>query len=133
VSQHMTRQVLTARPIEEVRVVARRMARAALRQLPVVDDSGLVGIIARRDILEIYAVPDEVLEKRVVRFLEDCAFLPPEAFITVRVDEGIVQLTGTVANESDVRIAGALVASVDGVVDVDNHMVPSSKSRQDVA
>ena len=133
VSQHMTRQVMTARPVEEVRVAARRMARGGVRALPVVEDAELVGIIARRDILELYAVSDDVLEERVRRFLEDCAFFPPEAMLTVRADEGVVELKGTVLEERDVRIVGALAASVDGVVDVVNRTVASSKHHRGVA
>jgi CBS domain-containing protein len=57
VDQLMTRQVVTARPDEEVAEAARRMHRHDVKLLPVVEADGrLVGVVSRADIVRAFAM-----------------------------------------------------------------------------
>jgi CBS domain-containing protein len=52
VSEHMTRDVETVPPTEDVFALATRFTRGHHRRLLVVDDGRLVGLITRRDLLQ---------------------------------------------------------------------------------
>lgn len=117
----MTEHVITAGPEEDVRIAARRMLETGVKRLPVVDESHrVVGIIARADLLRVFERTDEALEAAISRLVERCLFVPPEADVDVKVSDGVVTLSGFVNRQSDVRVLGAIVAAVDGVVGMTN-------------
>jgi osmotically-inducible protein OsmY len=68
----------------------------------------------------VFARKDGELEKAIRHFLDVSMYATPEADIGVAVHDGVVRLEGTVLYESDVRVAGSLVAKLDGVVGVEN-------------
>lgn len=122
VGEVMTTSVQTAGPDEELRTVGRRLVKARLRQLPVVAGTKVIGVVARRDLLGVFDRSDRELVAAVGRFLTECAFVPPDADIHVDSTDGVITLNGYVLYESDVRVAGSLAASVDGVMDVVNNL-----------
>ncbi|WP_306334071.1 CBS domain-containing protein [Streptomyces sp. KL118A] len=122
---------------------ARRMAEHRVERLPVIDDEDrLVGIVTRRDLLQMFLRPDdsirhEVIEQVLVRSL----WLSPRT-ITVEVCEGVVTLVGQLERRSEVPIALHMTREIDGVVAVvdqlsyrmdDSHLQPSDQAMRGVA
>jgi CBS domain-containing protein len=78
----------------------------------------LVGIVTRRDLLQVFLRPDaeirdEVIEEVMVRTLR----LPPMT-VDVYVVEGVVTLTGQLERKSETEIAVSMTRQIDGVVAV---------------
>ncbi|MFE7233483.1 CBS domain-containing protein [Streptomyces sp. NPDC002405] len=125
----MTSPAATARPQWSVVEAARTMARHHVKRLPVVDDAGrLVGIISRSDLLHVFLRRDLTIREEIMKdVLTRTLGLAPGA-ISVQVTDGRVTLSGTVPLESLIPIAVRLSESVDGVVDVTNHLRPESET-----
>ncbi len=119
----MTSPAVTARPQWSVVEAARAMARFHVKRLPVVDDVGrLVGIVSRGDLLRVFLRRDPTIREEIMTdVLTRTLGLAPGA-VTVQVTEGRVTLSGAVPQESLIPIAVHLSQSVDGVVDVTNHL-----------
>jgi CBS domain-containing protein len=95
------------------------MAQRRIERLPVVDEEDrLVGIVTRRDLLQVFLRPDEEIRRAVVdEVIVNALWLDPET-VTVDVSEGVVTLGGQLERRSDVPIALRMVSQVDGVVAV---------------
>ncbi|MGW5609130.1 CBS domain-containing protein [Streptomyces sp. NPDC003753] len=117
-------QLMTAPPVtvyaeETIAEAARTMAQHQVERLPVLDEEDrLVGIVTRRDLLQVFLRPDddirdEVIEEVLVRTL----WLPPTA-VDVFVVEGVVTLTGRLERKSETEIAVSMTRLTDGVVTV---------------
>lgn len=90
-----------------------------MKALVVTDDAGgIVGIVARRDVLGCYAPPDEEVATAVDRVLHDVRWVPETIDVTSHVVAGIVTLDGSVLHPSDRRVVDAAVRALPGVVDV---------------
>ncbi|MFI0980847.1 CBS domain-containing protein [Streptomyces sp. NPDC021093] len=122
---------------------ARSMARHSVERLPVVDEEDrLVGIVTRRDLLQVFLRPDdeirhEVIEEVLVRTL----WLPPQS-VGVSVTDGVVTLDGQLERLSEIPVAVHMARQVDGVVAVvdkltyrtdDSHLRPTEQALQGVA
>jgi CBS domain-containing protein len=118
----MDDQPVTAQPDESVHRAAARMVEYHVKRLPVVEEGKLVGILTQRDVLRVFTRSDADLRSAVERFLLECLYAPPDAEVAVSAHEGIVTLEGVVELESDVRVIGNLIASMDGVVGVENRL-----------
>ncbi|MEV5953115.1 CBS domain-containing protein [Streptomyces sp. NPDC051987] len=98
---------------------ARTMAERHVERLPVLDEEDrLVGIVTRRDLLQVFLRPDadiraEVTDEVLVRAL----WLPPHT-VDVAVTEGVVTLTGHLERRTETEIAVSMTRQIDGVVDV---------------
>lgn len=112
-------QVITANA--PLAAAARSLRKHGIRRLPVVDDQGrVVGIVSRRDILVALARPDEEIRRDVVEgFLDHWLWIDPEQ-VQVKVEEGVVTLTGVLESRSDTEILVHLVGGLDGVVGVNS-------------
>ncbi|AZS69841.1 inosine-5'-monophosphate dehydrogenase [Streptomyces lydicus] len=119
----MTSPAVTARPQWSVVEAARTMAHHHVKRLPVVDDAGrLVGIVSRADLLHVFLRRDLTIRQEITTdALTRTLGLDPGT-VTVQVTDGRVTLSGTVPQESLIPIAVRLSESVDGVVDVTNHL-----------
>jgi CBS domain-containing protein len=115
----MTSPAVTVPPDLPVVGAAKLMATSGVQRLPVVDARGtLVGIVARGDLLTMYARPDaEVREDVVTTVVRDGLWIDP-ATVGVEVTDGVVTLTGTVDRRSTASILARLTAGVPGVVEV---------------
>ncbi|MCX4673692.1 CBS domain-containing protein [Streptomyces sp. NBC_01381] len=122
---------------------ARLMAEHKVERLPVVDDEDrLVGIVTRRDLLQVFLRPDdgirlEVIEQVLVRTL----WLAPQT-IKIDVQNGVVTLEGQLERRSEVPIALHMTREIDGVVAVvdkltyrldDSHLQPTDQALKGVA
>jgi CBS domain-containing protein len=102
---------------------SRLMHRRRLRRLCVVDAAGaLTGIVTQGDLLRVFARPDEDIRDEIRQDLvASVMWLDPDA-VRLRVEEGVVQLQGTVERHSDARILSALAERVEGVVAVEEQL-----------
>jgi len=98
---------------------ARTMAQRRVERLPVLDEEErLVGIVTRRDLLQVFLrsdaeIRDEVIEEVLVRTL----WLAPRT-VEVSVVEGVVTLDGHMERRSETEIAVSMTRQIDGVVAV---------------
>lgn len=116
----MTAPAVTVPEDATLAQAARVMALKKVKRLPVVGEQGtLRGIVSRSDLLKVFLrgdedIADEVRDK-VVAELFPTALEP----VRVEVHDGVVRLTGRIADTTLVPVAARLVRAVEGVVDVD--------------
>jgi CBS domain-containing protein len=115
----MSEPAVTVHAEDTIAEAARTMAQRRVERLPVVDEEDrLVGIVTRRDLLQVFLRPDsdirqEVIEEVLVRTL----WLAPRT-VTVTVTEGVVTLDGHMERKSETEIAVSMTKQIDGVVAV---------------
>ncbi|WP_369148558.1 CBS domain-containing protein [Streptomyces sp. R44] len=98
---------------------ARLMAAHRVKRLPVVDGSGTIqGIVSRSDLLKVFLRTDDDLAAEVRREVIEHLFPLSRSQVDVRVDGGVVTLSGTVRDSSRIPLAERLARAVEGVVDV---------------
>ncbi|MFJ9668844.1 CBS domain-containing protein [Streptomyces sp. NPDC101219] len=139
----MTEPPVTTHADDTVVQAARTMARHQVERLPVLDEEDrLVGIVTRRDLLQVFLrsdreIRDEVIEEVLTRTL----WLAPNS-IDVSVVEGVVVLSGCMERKSETEIALSMTRRIDGVVGVvdkltyrldDAHLRIKEQSLQGVA
>ncbi|WP_326580722.1 CBS domain-containing protein [Actinacidiphila glaucinigra] len=117
--QLMTATAVTVREDAPVAQAARAMALHRVKRLPVVDaDGALQGVVSRGDLLKVLLRADEDIA-RDVRGIVMVELLPEEwQCVDVEVADGIVTVSGLLADRSLVPVVARLVRSVEGVVDV---------------
>ncbi|MFJ8200790.1 CBS domain-containing protein [Streptomyces sp. NPDC096152] len=115
----MTSPAVTARPGWSIAEAARTMERHGVRRLPVVGPDGrLAGLVSGRDLLRPYLRGDAALADEIRHdVLEHTLRLDPGR-VRVRVDEGVVTLTGRLDAATDLPVVVRLCRSVPGVVAV---------------
>lgn len=115
----MSAPARTVRADDSVVRAARLMSTSGIERLPVVDEEArLVGMVTRRDLLQIFARPDadirdEIVDEIVVRAL----WLSPQS-VDVVVSQGMVTLSGRLESSGAVAIAVRMAQQVDGVTAV---------------
>ncbi|MFF7652501.1 CBS domain-containing protein [Streptomyces sp. NPDC007983] len=101
---------------------ARVMAVRRVKRLPVVDAEGMLrGIVSRGDLLKVFLRADEDIEEEVRRTVVSCLFPGLGHAVHVRVDEGVVTLSGELHDTALIPVAARLARAVEGVVDVECH------------
>ncbi|MEU9382331.1 CBS domain-containing protein [Streptomyces sp. NPDC048279] len=118
-SQLMTAPPVTVHADDTIVVAARTMALHHVDRLPVLDEERrLVGIVTRRDLLQVFLRPDAEIHAQVVEeVLERALWLQPRS-IDVSVTEGVVTLAGQMDRKTDTEIAVSMTRQIDGVVAV---------------
>ena len=125
--QLMASPAVTIHPDAPVGSAARLLNSHHLRRLPVVDPDGrLLGIVSRRDLLCVFLRPDEEIATEVRAALADVLLADPAA-VHVLVGEGLVSLTGQVADDGQIAMATDLISAIDGVVAVGNELTGSTR------
>ncbi|GAA3842114.1 CBS domain-containing protein [Streptomyces phyllanthi] len=117
--QLMTAPPVTARADDTIVEAARTMAQRRVERLPVVDeDDRLVGIVTRRDLLQVFLRPDPDIRREVIdEVLVGALWLAPRS-VDVSVVEGVVTLDGHMERKSETEIAVSMTRQIDGVVAV---------------
>ncbi|MEU3792782.1 CBS domain-containing protein [Streptomyces fructofermentans] len=117
--QLMTEPPVTVHADDTVVEAARIMAGRRVERLPVLDEADrLVGIVTRRDLLQVFLRPDKEIREVVVQEVLVRALWIPPSSIDVAVTEGVVTLTGRMERRSETEIAVSMVRQIDGVVGV---------------
>ncbi|GAA5017958.1 CBS domain-containing protein [Streptomyces siamensis] len=117
--QLMTEPAVTVHADDSIVEAARTMAQRRVERLPVLDEADrLVGIVTRRDLLQVFLRPDaEIREQVVQQVLMHALWIPPRS-IDVSVTEGVVTLTGQMERKSETEIAVSMTRQIDGAVAV---------------
>jgi CBS domain-containing protein len=117
----MTGDVVSITAEEPVDTAARVMLRNGVTRLPVVDGTArVIGIVTRTDLLRPFLRQDEAIQEEIVEdILLETMWMDPST-IEVKVDGGVVTLSGTVETKSTKEVMEKLVHRVDGVVGVKN-------------
>ncbi|GHJ99814.1 CBS domain-containing protein [Streptomyces sp. NPDC003753] len=120
----MSSPVHTARADWTIPRAARELRRRHVKQLPVVDDNGLLaGIVSRSDLLDAFIRPDVEIRSEVEQDVLGRILGLDEGTIAVEVREGAVTLRGQVPEPRLGPVMVGLCQGVDGVVDVDARLV----------
>ena len=117
VAEVMTREVVTAWPLEDIADVARTMLERDVRSVPVLDGGHVVGIISRRDLLRSVLRTDDVLAHEVQQRLDAYAGGTPRW--TVTVTDGVARIDGSLDDEAERRVVDILARTVPGVAAVE--------------
>ncbi|MFI0960803.1 CBS domain-containing protein [Streptomyces sp. NPDC021080] len=119
----MTAPAVTVHADDTIVQAARTMAQKHVERLPVLDEEDrLVGIVTRRDLLQVFLRPDEEIRREVIdEVLVGSLWLSPRS-IEVSVTEGVVTLAGSMERKSETEIAVSMTRRIDGVVDVVSHL-----------
>jgi CBS-domain-containing membrane protein len=115
----MTAPAVTVHADDTIVRAARTMAQKHVERLPVLDqEDRLVGIVTRRDLLQVFLRPDQEIREEVIQeVLVRALWLPPGS-VEVSVTEGVVTLSGHAERKSETQIAMSMTRRIDGVVDV---------------
>ena len=126
----MTSEVITTTPDTPLREAARHIVESGVKRLPVVDsENRVVGILSRQDLLRPYLQGDERIREVVMENLAKKVLWIDPSTIKVLVDQGVVQLHGVVAKQSQKDILIELTRGVYGVVEVADHMAAAENDR----
>lgn len=119
----MSKPAVTVRADATVPEAARLMAGLRIERLPVVDEEErLVGIVTRRDLLQVFLRSDEEIRQDVQQeVLVNTLWLVPFT-VEVAVKGGVVTLTGQLERRSEKPIVLTMTSRLDGVVDVVDHL-----------
>jgi CBS domain-containing protein len=114
-SEAMTRDVIALPEEADVADAGRLMLERRIKSIPVLRGRRVVGIVARRDLLEVLARSDEEIARDVEALLAAELGSPCPYRVTVR--DGVVDLTGP-PDPVDRRLATLLARGVPGVLEV---------------
>jgi CBS domain-containing protein len=114
-SEAMTRDVVALPEEADLADAGRLMLERRIRSIPVVRGRRVVGIVARRDLLEVLARRDEEIARDVEALLAAELGSPRPYRVTVR--DGVVNLAGP-PDLVDRRLATLLTRGVPGVLEV---------------
>ncbi|MFE7607050.1 CBS domain-containing protein [Streptomyces celluloflavus] len=115
----MSRPVVTVHAEVPIAEAARTMARHRVERLPVVDEEDrLVGIVTRRDLLQVFLRPDADIRREVIDDVIVAAMWLTADTLDVHVLDGVVTMRGQVERRSEIPVLLRLTERVDGVVSV---------------
>lgn len=119
----MTSPAITITPRASIAEAARLLNRHRVRSLPVVDRRGvLVAMVSRVDLIELFLRSDEDIRQDLERDVLHKPAEPANADVHVRVEEGVVTLSGRVSTALAARGLACRAIEVPGVVDVRNEL-----------
>lgn len=124
VGEVMSPGVVTTGPETEVYDAAKMMTFQDIKRLPVVDeDSRLLGIISRADIVSVFTRPDDVIEDEIREdLIRRVLFIDPDE-LNVTVTNGVVTFVGEIGTRNEARLLVELASRLDGVLHVESKLV----------
>lgn len=119
----MSSPAVTTKRETPLPAAARLMDEKRVKRLPVVDEDGmLVGIVSRADLLKVHLRTDEELHHEIVEeVLVRTLWLEPHE-VRVSVNGGVVTLRGHLDRKTLTELVVQLIASVAGVVAVEDEL-----------
>jgi CBS domain-containing protein len=126
----MTTPAVTIGPERSLPDAASLMTERRVNRLPVVDATGLVGIITRADLVRAYLRTDVELEQTIREdVLLRILWLNPASF-EVHVRNGEASISGHVERWSTVRVVEETIAMVPGIISVTTNLTWSLDDRE---
>jgi CBS domain-containing protein len=130
ISEVMTSSPITVNEGAQLTEIVDLMERNNVKRIPVVRDDKLVGIVSRSNLLQVMAslardIPDPTVDDDHVR---DCIITELQKHdwcpigLNVIVRDGIVHLSGVIANERYRQAAVVAVENAQGVIKVHDHL-----------
>jgi CBS domain-containing protein len=126
----MSRDVIATHPEASLREIAELMERHGVKRIPVVSGGVLVGIVSRANLVQglladrkppAKTVSDGDIRIRLSELLRTQPWIDHNR-VNVVVNDGVVQLWGTVQNEEQRRALTVAAESVAGVRSVEDHL-----------
>lgn len=127
----MSRSLITVAPDASLAAVAGLLEEKRIKRVPVVADGRLVGIISRANLLRGLAAAapaapteasdDETLRAAVERAIAGVAGVST-SYVNVVVQDGTVELWGSVASDTEARALTVAAETVPGVTAVENRL-----------
>lgn len=119
----MSTPPVTVRADATVTEAARLMTDHHIERLPVVDEENrLIGIVTRRDLLQVFLRTDDEIRLDVQQeVFVNTLWLAPHT-VEASVLDGVVTLTGQLERRSEIPVAVGMTRRLDGVVDVVDHL-----------
>lgn len=111
----MTSPVVAMTADTDVSDLASAMLRSGLRGIPIVHEHDVIGIVTRRDLLEILTMDDTNIAREVQHRLDVYA---GSRRWTVRIADGKVTIAGLALDDPERGVVTALAETVPGVADV---------------
>lgn len=121
----MSTDVLALHEDMEVSEAARALERHGFKRAPVVREGRLVGMVTRSDLLRPYLRTDSEIRAEVEMDVLVGTLGLSTRDVQVGVRDGVVRLTGSIAQPGLARILRRMVGSIDGVVGVDDGLTGS--------
>jgi CBS domain-containing protein len=128
----MTEDVISVRADARLDQVVETMEQYRIKRVPVTEDNRVVGVVSRSDLLRALiarpqstapiAADDRSLREAILKALETASWAPTTS-LNVVVSDGVVDLWGTITNDSERRAICVLVENVPGVKSVRDHIV----------
>ncbi|MFF1442775.1 CBS domain-containing protein [Streptomyces sp. NPDC058295] len=119
----MSTPPVTVRADATVTEAVRLVADHRIERLPVVDEENrLIGIVTRRDLLQVFLRTDDEIRLDVQQeVFVNTLWLAPHT-VEAAVLDGVVTLTGQLERRSEIPVAVGMTRRLDGVVDVVDHL-----------
>ena len=117
-SQVMTTPAIVIDPDAPLHEAFALLSQSTVRRLFVVDRDGvLVGVLARRDLLQVYLREDDDIRDDIHRVLRDELSIDPR-LVVISVRDGRVRLSGWLERRGQVELVIGSIRQLLGVVDV---------------
>ncbi|MEU3253380.1 CBS domain-containing protein [Streptomyces sp. NPDC006997] len=115
----MSAPAVTVHAEAPVPEAARLMAEHGVKRLPVVDEEDrLVGMVTRRELLQVFLSTDDDIRREISRKVLTDALGVPARAVDIAVRDGVVTLTGQLERRSDTAVAVGMTSRLGGVVSV---------------
>jgi len=122
VADAMTAPAICIGPNRPVHAAAERMLEDGVNRLPVVEESRLLGIVTRADLVRAFVRGDDEIAHEIrAEVFGRALWLDPDQLV-VHVDEGVATIFGELRTGADERAMASLVSRVPGVVSVVSHV-----------
>jgi CBS domain-containing protein len=128
-SDVMTREVVSVTPDTPLPEIARLLEARRIKRVPVLQDSELVGIVSRADLLHEFALqpsPDANADDRALRQRLTVEFersgVTSHPYVNIVVHDGAVELWGIVRSGEEAEALRRVAARVPGVARVESHL-----------
>jgi CBS domain-containing protein len=133
VGEVMSGDVVSAAPDDPLEDVVRLMERRRIKRVPIVENSQLVGIVSRANLVRALvramarpvrhgAISDEEIRDHILAEIDKQPW-GPRASVSVRVKNGVAELHGTIVDERERAALQVLAESTLGVKSVLDHLV----------
>lgn len=128
----MSAALVTIGPAATAAAAARLMREQGVSWLPVItEDSRLVGVLGRSDLLAVFLRKDSAIRAEVVEDVLAATLVVDPARVQVAVTDGVVTLTGELDTHADAEVAVERTWRVEGVVDIVDRLTWQVADRPD--